>query len=659
MGIPEDRIQQAQAVPILEVWLRLGLPDVPEGKPFCSPFREDRKPSCQLGGRENIFFDHATKESLDTIALVRKVRSCGFSEAVQFLIGSGSGNVPPAPPTSRAAAAKPKAGEKKIWQTLDEADTAFEKLLPASENPAALQMYAGEYGLPEHVVPNWFRVFDYPKLGLGVVMPGILPTGETDCYKYKSFARDSKGKRSSRYVYGGGGALALASERPDAPVVIVCGEEKALAAYLVGYGALCLLAGEKPLGAEWAAKLSQNPDRVFILANDHDEIGRKANSGTAAALEQAGMDPALIHVVQWPADAPTGYDLNDVLKTKGIDGLREFLDAAPVIPTDTKAPRASALGDFLSAPRPELRYWIPGVLPDQGKVTLSAAAKAGKTMLGIQLGFCLASGGAIKHLGMEFGGPARVLYVQPELSDGLMAARCGWILKTAPDFIQQDSVLQNFIVYETANGRPDCATEPGKARLQAVIEKTRPNILIADPLYMLFKGLAENDADQMSLALDFLAGLALRYDLGVVLIHHFNKGGTAARGSSVFQGWAESDFTLSAVDGDPEVVRVDGLFRCSWGEGFPAFWQKPRRESPWFERIDGYEPQGKGRPRKARAASVVTVLKAEGQPLGYSSLVDKMVDLMSCGGRTAERLVKEAKDGGLVRLVNGCYLPID
>jgi hypothetical protein len=520
-------------------------------------------------------------------------------------------------------------------------------------------MYSEDYGLPEHVIPDWFRTFVYPRLGPGVVVPGILPTGETDCYKYKSFARDSKGRRASRYLCGAGGALALASEQPEAPWVIVAGEEKALAAYCVGFSALCPLAGEKPLDAEWVSRLSQTPNRTFILANDCDEVGRKANLGTAQALEAAGLDPALIRVVSWPQDAPAGYDLNDVLKSAGVEGLRQFLTTARAIPQDPKAPHASALGDFLAAPRPELRYWIPGILPNQGKVTLSAAAKGGKTMLGIQLGFCLASGGAVKHLGMEFGGPARVLYVQPELSDGLMAARCDWILKTAPDFLQRDSVLQNFIVYETVNGRPDCASEPGKARLQAVIEKTRPNILIADPLYMLFKGLAENDADQMSLALDYLASLALRYNLGVILIHHFNKSGTSARGSSVFQGWAESDFTLSAVDGDPEVVRVDGLFRCSWGEGFPAFWQKPRRESPWFERIDGYEPQGKGRPRKARAASVVTVLKAEGQPLGYSSLVDKVVDLMSCGERTAERLIKEAKDGGLVRLVNGCYLPID
>jgi hypothetical protein len=84
--IKDEQIDAARSAAIMDVWLRLGLPQVRAGTAFSSPFREDKKPSCQLGGEKNIFFDHATGESLDTIALTRKVKGCGFVEAVAFVL---------------------------------------------------------------------------------------------------------------------------------------------------------------------------------------------------------------------------------------------------------------------------------------------------------------------------------------------------------------------------------------------------------------------------------------------------------------------------------------------------------------------------------------------------------------------------------------------
>lgn len=85
--IQDEQIQAARNVSITDVWLRLALPPVRAGTAFHSPFREDRNPSCQLGGEKNIFYDHATGKSLDTIALTRKVRGCDFVEAVAFVLG--------------------------------------------------------------------------------------------------------------------------------------------------------------------------------------------------------------------------------------------------------------------------------------------------------------------------------------------------------------------------------------------------------------------------------------------------------------------------------------------------------------------------------------------------------------------------------------------
>ncbi len=85
--LKKEYIEQANASDIREVWTRLGLPDVRPCTAFRSPFREDKKPSCQLAGGKNIFFDHGTGERLDPIGLVRKVRGCDFKEAVAFVLG--------------------------------------------------------------------------------------------------------------------------------------------------------------------------------------------------------------------------------------------------------------------------------------------------------------------------------------------------------------------------------------------------------------------------------------------------------------------------------------------------------------------------------------------------------------------------------------------
>ncbi len=85
--IDDKYIDAARKTPIRQVWERLGLPRVEDGHATIrSPFREDKNPSCQLGGEKNIFFDFATRETLDPIGLVRKVRGVSFREAVEFVL---------------------------------------------------------------------------------------------------------------------------------------------------------------------------------------------------------------------------------------------------------------------------------------------------------------------------------------------------------------------------------------------------------------------------------------------------------------------------------------------------------------------------------------------------------------------------------------------
>ena len=316
----------------------------------------------------------------------------------------------------------------------------------------------------------------------------------------------------------------------------------------------------------------------------------------------------------------------------------------------------ASLRDFLAIERPELRYYIPGLLPDQGKLLLTAAAKVGKTFWALNLALCLA-GGYCQWLGIDFGEPANVLMLQPELSDGLMAARLNWVLKTAPHGLNLEDAMQNLNIWQCDVSRP-VLNNGALAHVEAVIAETKPEVVICDPLYALFPGLVENAAEEMTVALDLLTGWTARHGCAVVLTHHHSKNGTS-RGSSVLQGWPETDLSMSFVPDDRAHVKVDGLFRCTFGDDWPKYWAVPDRESAWFRESDSdwVSPTGsRSRDKLQKASDVAFVLREAGGPgLSYSALVKALVKALGMSEPTAKRRVQEAAKGGLIGTSNGVY----
>ena len=617
---------------------------------------------CPICGKDNW-----CRSDGATWALCHRVESPDrWKDAGWFHRLGGPGNVPPAPATSRAAAAKPKAGEKKIWQTLDEANAEAEKLPPASGDPAALRMYECDYGLPEHIVPTWFKIFDYPKLGPGVVIPGINLAGETIAYKYKSLARNSKSKRESRYLCGGGGALALSSDRPDIPLVFVSGEEKALAAYLAGYSALCLLAGEKPLGAEWVAKLSQKPDRAFVLANDADEVGQKANSGTATALEQAGVSPDRIKVVTWPPDMPAGGDLNDILKTSGVEGLREFLAAAPAIPRPFEGEVFDV--DSLFAIQVDPRENILGdhVLQAGELSVVAGQPDVGKTRMILQMCVDLLTGSPmwLQTLPIQRH-DLRILVLQTENSAGRMQHDLANFLRgcSATDRL----AVKKGLLFTLSGGV--CSPDWNLERVSALCQHFRPDLAIFDPLGdFLFDLENENAAMEMRQAVKSLcrAVLAGNQKAAILAIHHAKSGrvnaaaavgwdaGAFARGSKALASIARAQVNLAPGDESGETVLVS-CGKCNNGRRFDPFAVRLNEGGiyvpvpdfdlgGWKEAVSG---RGARKSSKGCPGDVVTIIP-EGESLDQASAIRRIMAKVSVGRTRAYELLGQAVDLDLV-----------
>ena len=97
------------------------------------------------------------------------------------------------------------------------------------------------------------------------------------------------------------------------------------------------------------------------------------------------------------------------------------------------------------------------------------------------------------------------------------------------------------------------SSEDHRRKLEDLIQKVRPVLVIFDPLYLMFDG-EINSAKELTPALNWLLYLKREYQTSVMVIHHYNKGtnqgssqrgGARMMGSIVLYGWVESAWYLS------------------------------------------------------------------------------------------------------------------
>lgn len=88
--LPQHTIEQAKAACISDVAVALGFGELihrgrDEWGALC-PLHDDHVPSLCLNARRGLWYCHACSEGGDVIDLVRRLRGCGFRDAVAWLI---------------------------------------------------------------------------------------------------------------------------------------------------------------------------------------------------------------------------------------------------------------------------------------------------------------------------------------------------------------------------------------------------------------------------------------------------------------------------------------------------------------------------------------------------------------------------------------------
>ena len=324
--------------------------------------------------------------------------------------------------------------------------------------------------------------------------------------------------------------------------------------------------------------------------------------------------------------------------------------------------------DYLGFEGFEYGWLIEGILPERGRLLLTAAAKGFKTWW--LLCVCLvAAAGHCRFLGWSFGRPRRVLFVQGEMDDGQVQERIRLLRQFHPADVDVAGALSRLFI-RVFRGHPINLNSPGdRAALDALVERTRPELIVLDPFAALFCGLNENASDQVATALAYLTSLADRFGAAVVLAHHHGKGGGKRsnenyRGSSVMPGWPEVVIELGPSD-RAGVVPVSGLFRCCAGPDAPIRWKAPRAENVWWSDLEehemaalaerdaaGLKPCSRPKPGLEKLRAVLD------EPMHWRDLNEALQRKFSVQRSTAARWIDQAKQAGVVEIVDGLYLPL-
>jgi len=118
----------------------------------------------------------------------------------------------------------------------------------------------------------------------------------------------------------------------------------------------------------------------------------------------------------------------------------------------------------------------------------------------------------------------------------------------------------------------DLTLEEHRNMLTEAIKEVKPVLLILDPLYLMLGDTDENSAQELRNVLQWLLHLKINHNLSVMVLHHWNKGGTGKSerggqrmlGSATLHAWVDSAVYTSIRNVEENDVQIEREFR-----GFP------------------------------------------------------------------------------------------
>jgi hypothetical protein len=353
--------------------------------------------------------------------------------------------------------------------------------------------------------------------------------------------------------------------------VFICeGEFKAMLLTRNGLSAVSI-PGVSGFKSDWAQYFMHAKEVVVVMDNDNPEVHQRENCRKCGTIEKddcSGHNPGqegaarivdffgyrARNVVLPLPDGERKTDINEFIMRDG----RSFLDFMALV--DGRGGKASpfvfqTLADIRKEPPPEAVFLVDqGILPRGGRLLVTGAPKAGKSIFIENLALSIAAGipflhkFAIANDGLTPG--HRVMLLDRELSKRSLFDRLDELIDGRPGY---GAAEEKLIIDHDFRLRLD--HEDAGQSLVNIIQANSAEVIILDTAYKFFTGDMEN-AKSVAKAFASLDYAIQETGVSVILTHHHRKGGgQGARmeapspdqvmGSFLWTGWPNGTVLLN------------------------------------------------------------------------------------------------------------------
>jgi hypothetical protein len=205
---------------------------------------------------------------------------------------------------------------------------------------------------------------------------------------------------------------------------------------------------------------------------------------------------------------------------------KAVLDAAHKVALEDRR-EAEALRDFMEKEIPERDIFVQNWAERKRMTMLAGREKIGKSLIVINMMLQLAKGE--RFLGFNIPEPRRVLYIQQELSEIDLRIRFEKMLYGR-------KALSNLFLKTTTGDVLKITNPDHRQIIHSEIEDKEPDLVVFDP-YSTFHDKKENSAEEMTEVLWYFSEIMYKFNVGIILIHHYGKPGTVDKtGAHRFRG---------------------------------------------------------------------------------------------------------------------------
>lgn len=327
--------------------------------------------------------------------------------------------------------------------------------------------------------------------------------------------------------------------------------------------------------------------RVLALLHGEAEVGRRSEVlwYLENKLSEAGMSPEEIIAVVKESDWNKfrgRADEDDRLRTELTKVIEKQIDTTPKKSKAAAMPnegfQIQSFGEVMSSLQTTPGWLIPGFWMKASHGIVAGEPKSFKSTIAMDMMMSVASGAPfLGKYPVEQAGT--VLYIQNENAE--------WIMKDRFEKMLKNKGLVGKVSYQETSTKikvkfaPDVplyminqqgfmlTDEDQQEYLEETIKTMKPALVVLDPLYLMFDGDIAS-AQELFPVLQWLLYLKNEYNCGIMLIHHWNKGGESKRGgqrmlgSTTLHGWIESAWYLKSMpadEGDEAEVIMEREFR--------------------------------------------------------------------------------------------------